>query len=185
MNLLGRVGTYAAHPDPRTAACNMIALVVAWNQPLYPFYIYWLVGGDAWSASWTFLSTPFFLSVPWVSRHSGVAGRAMLPLVGVANGMVSAKAFGVASGVELFLIACAMIAVLAFRRREWRIASGLLAVMAASLALHGYYGAPLGAFSASNYKSFYHLNAWSVACLCLFVAWRLGAAIRSEARSAS
>jgi hypothetical protein len=185
MKLFGWVSVYTAHPDPRTAACNMIALVVAWNQPFYPFYIAWLVGGDAWSACWTFLSTPFFVAVPWVSRRSAIAGRALLPLTGIVNGIVSAKAFGTASGVELFLLPCVLIAVLAFRPREWRICAAVVALAAASLCLHSHYGTPFGRFSAADYGRLFHLNAWSVATLTLFVLWRLGMAIRTGARASS
>ena len=185
MRFLGRIGSYAANPDPRAAACNMVALVVAWNQPLYPFYVLWLVGGDAWAACWTFLSTPFFVAVPLLARRDPLAGRVLLPLTGIANTMLSAKAFGVASGVELFLLPCALIAMLAFRLNEWRFSLGLVAFAAAAALLHGQYGAPLGRFSPADYGRFFHLNAWSVATLCAFVAWRLGAAIRSGARRSS
>jgi hypothetical protein len=183
MRAWDRISAYAAHSDPRAAACNMIALVVAWNQPLYPFYIAWLVGGDPWSACWTFLSTPFFVAVPFVSRRSCTAGRAMLPVVGIANGIVSAKAFGTSSGVELFLLPCVFIAALAFRPSEWRISVAVILLALASLGLHDAYGTSFGRFSDADYGRFFHLNAWSVATLTAFVLWRLGSAIRSEARS--
>jgi hypothetical protein len=185
MSVLGRIGAYAANLDPRAAACNMIALVVAWNQPLYPLYVLWLVGGDAWAACWTFLSTPFFVAVPWLARRNALAGRLLLPLTGIANGMLSAKAFGVASGVELFLLPCLLIAILALRPAEWRWAAGLILLSGAVLSLHAHYGAPLGHFSATDYPRFFHLNAWSVATLCVFILWRLGDAIRSEGRTSS
>ena len=37
------VGAYTAHPDPRVASCNSIALLVASNQPFYPLYVYFSV----------------------------------------------------------------------------------------------------------------------------------------------
>ncbi len=174
---------YAAHPDPRAESCNWIALVVASNQPIYPFYVLWLVGGDWRVAFWTFLSTPFFLAVPAVAKRNSVAGRALLALAGIANGVVSAKAFGVASGVELFLIPCALIGLLAFRRSEWR---GAMAVLAACLgwaALHGVYGAPLGQFDAGDYAAFQRLNAYSVAGLSFVVVWSLGRAALRRTRN--
>jgi hypothetical protein len=65
-------------------------------------------------AYWTFLPTPFFACVPVVARRNAVAVRNLLPLIGIANGILSTKAPGVASGVELFLIPCRLIACLAF-----------------------------------------------------------------------
>lgn len=177
-----RLRAYPAHPDPRAEACNWIALVVASNQPIYPFYLLWIVGGDWWISVWTFLSTPFFLAVPALARRHSAAGRALLPLTGIGNGVVSAKAFGVASGVELFLIPCALIALLAFRRSEWRPMALVLTVAAATLLLHGHYGAPLGRFDAGQYAAFLRLNAYSAAGLSFVVAWSLGrAALRDRA----
>jgi len=176
-----RLGDYAAHPDPLTAACNRIALLVALNQPLYPLYLWWLVGGDWWVSGWTFLSTPFFAGVPAMARRNPLVGRALLPLTGIANGMVSAKAFGTASGVELFLIPCALIAVLGFHRREGRVSAILLAVAALILLLHGDYGVALGRFSLVQYADFARLNAYSVAGLSVAILWML---IRARVSSA-
>lgn len=173
-SLLARLGAYAAHPDPRAESCNWIALVVASNQPIYPFYLLWIVGGDWWISAWTFLSTPFFLAVPALARRHGAAGRALLPLTGIGNGIVSAKAFGIASGVELFLIPCTLIALLAFRRAEWRWMLAVLAAAGGALLLHGRYGAPLGQFSAEQYAAFFRLNAWSAAGLSVVILWSLG-----------
>ena len=168
-----RLGDVLAHDDPLTAASNRIAHLVAWNQPLYPLYLWWLVGGDWWVSCWTFLSTPFFAGVPIVARRHGLAGRAMLPLTGVANGLISLKAFGEASAVELFLIPCALIALLSFRASEWRIAAAVLAaILVASLA-HGRLGAPLGHFTAGQYLHFRHLDMYSVAGLSIVALWSL------------
>ncbi|WBO23829.1 hypothetical protein [Sphingomonas abietis] len=180
MTLLRRVRDYAAHPDPLTAACNRVALLVASNQPFYPLYLWWIVGGDWQVACWTFLSTPFFAAVPAMARRNALAGRAMLPLTGIANGILSAKAFGAPSGVELFLIPCGLIACLAFRSSGRRIGAVLLAVTALAGLLHGHYGAPLGHFDASDYAHFRRLNAISVAMLSAMIVWSL-----SRARSSS
>src|SRR5215217_933957 len=91
------VRTYISHPDPRVAAANVIALLVASNQPFYPLYLFWLVSEDITPAWFTFLSTPFFLAVPEVARRSSVAGRALLPLAGIGNSVLSAWLFGVPS----------------------------------------------------------------------------------------
>ena len=67
-----RITAYVAHEDSRTASANLIALVVASNQPLYILYLYALIGGGEKLAPsfLTLLSTPFFLAVPFVSRLS-------------------------------------------------------------------------------------------------------------------
>lgn len=88
---------YAYHCDPRVAAANVISLLVASNQPFYPLYIFWLVSSDITAAWFTFLSTPFFVAVPAVARWNDAAGRALLPLTGIGNTMLSAWLFGTAS----------------------------------------------------------------------------------------
>lgn len=183
--LLGRLRSYASHPDPRAESCNWIALAVASNQPIYPLYLLWAVGGDWWVAAWTFLSTPFFLAVPAVARRHGAAGRALLPLAGIGNGVVSAKAFGVASGVELFLIACALIGLLAFRGAERRWTIGIWAVAAGAALLHNHYGPPFGRFDAAQYADFFRLNAYSVAALCGLILLSLGRIAWRERRNRS
>ena len=171
MSLLRGFAAYASHPDPLAAASNRIALLVASNQPFYPLYLWWIVGGDWWASFWTFLSTPFFASVPIVARRNALAGRAMLPLTGIANGMLSAKMFGDASGVELFLIPCGLIALLAFRRAEWPVTALLLAATVIAALAHGHYGLPFGTFNAEEYAHFRRLNAFSVAALSATLLW--------------
>lgn len=177
---LRRLAAYAAHPDPATHACNRIALLVASNQPFYPLYLWWVVGGDWPVACLTFLSTPFFAGVPFAARRSARRGRALLVLAGVANGMLNAKAFGTASGVELFLIPCGLIALLGFDRTERRTQSLLLLAVAIAALVHGHYGAPLGRFDAPQYARFFRLNAISVIALSGAIVWLL-----SRARTAS
>ena len=62
------VGAYAANPDTRVASCNAIALLVASNQPFYPLYVYFSVSAHIAPTLLTFLSTPFFLAIPAISR---------------------------------------------------------------------------------------------------------------------
>jgi hypothetical protein len=165
-----RVTAYAGHHDPMVAACNMIALVVASNQPFYPLYVYWAVSEHIAPTFFTFLSTPFFLAVPALARRSPTAGRALLPLAGVANTVLSAKVFGQASGVEIFLIPCALIAATFFRPSERLIAFILIGLaMLAYLGFDGLYGAPVHAYSPSEYSAFLRLNAMSAGTLTVFV----------------
>ncbi len=173
MNLFAWLDASVADGDPLTAACNRIARLVAWNQPLYPVYLWWLVGGDWRVSFWTFLSTPFFAGVPLVARRNAWAGRAMLPLTGVANGLVSVKAFGDASWVALFLIPCTLIAVLGFRRHEWRTTAALIGVILAASLAGEHFGPPLGRFTPEQYTHLRHLNMYSVAGLSIFALWSL------------
>jgi hypothetical protein len=161
---------YAAHDDPLVATANLIALVVVSNQPFYPLYVYWIVSPEIAPTFWLFLSTPFFAAVPAVSRISPVAGRALLPLAGIANTMLSAKVFGVSSGVEMFLIPCVLIGLVVFRpSQKWiGIVIAGFAFLVFSV-LHGRYGAPAHVYTAEEYASFVKLNAGSVGTLTVFV----------------
>jgi hypothetical protein len=161
---------YAAHDDPLVASANLIALVVVSNQPFYPLYLYWLVGPDIAPSCWLFLSTPFFAAVPAIARLDKTAGRALLPLAGIANTALSAKVFGVASGVEMFLIPCVLIGFVLFRPSERLIGLALagLAFLTFTL-LHGRYGAPVHVYTPEQYASFVKLNATSVGTLTAFV----------------
>ena len=168
-----RVTDYAAHDDPPTEAANWIALVVAWNQPFYPLYLWWIVGADKIAPSFlTFLSTPFFAAVPAVSRRHPLAARILLPLTGIANGIVSTKALGVASGVEIFLLPCALIGAALFRRSE-RVAGLAIVVLSAAAYFipHGFYGMPLVAYSAADNAGMQGLNALSAATLVVFMGF--------------
>jgi hypothetical protein len=182
MALGSAVRAYIAHPDPRVAAGNLIALVVAWNQPFYPLYLYWVVGPDIGVSFLTLLSTPFFAAVPAVTRRHSLLGRALLPLTGIANTVLSAKAFGEASGVELFLAPCLTIAALLFRRAERAVMFALVGLgLAAYLGLHGRYGPPLHLYSAEEYSRFFGLNAFSVLTLSAFVGIAFAGAFADDA----
>lgn len=165
-----RVAAYAAHDDPMVAACNLIALVVASNQPFYPLYVYWAVSDHVWPTFFTFLSTPFFLAVPAIARRYSKTGRALLPIAGMANTILSAQVFGTASGVEIFLIPCALIAATFFKASERVVAFVLIgAALLVYLGLTGRYGAPMHTYSASEYQAFFRLNAMSAGTLTVFV----------------
>lgn len=168
--LTAMVRAYAHHRDPRVAAANVISLLVASNQPFYPLYLFWLVSADI-SAAWlTFLSTPFFLAVPAVARRNDVAGRALLPLVGIGNTVLSAWLFGTASAVEIFLVPCGVIGLLLFRPRERVVALALAALaFGVFLLLHDAYGQPLARYDAAQYAALARLNLVSACMLTAFV----------------
>jgi hypothetical protein len=160
------VGAYAANPDTRVASCNAIALLVASNQPFYPLYVYFSVSAHIAPTLLTFLSTPFFLAIPAISRRSPVFGRALLPLTGLANVVASAKAFGAASGVVMFILPCALIAAAFFRPSERVFAFALLALaLAIFLGIDSPVLAPLHTYSQNEYAAFVRLNVLSASAL--------------------
>lgn len=176
------IAAYARHPDPRVAAANAIALLVASNQPFYPLYVWWLVSDTIWPTFVTFGSMIFFLAVPAMSRLDGRAGRALLPLTGIANTVLCAKVFGVDSAVEIFLIPCAVLALVLFRPSERPTAFALAGLAAAAyLILPDFYGAPAVVYSPEEYDSFARLNVMSAAALTALVAlWFSGLLAEAE-----
>lgn len=170
-SLTAGVRAYAHHPDPRVSAANVISLLVAFNQPFYPLYLFWLVSDDIEPAWFTFLSTPFFLAVPAVGRRNSTAGRALLPLAGIGNTALSACLFGIESAVEIFLIPCGMVAILLFRPQE-RFARLALAALAFGIFLlrHHAYGSPLVIYDATEYTTLARLNVVSAGALTAFIA---------------
>jgi hypothetical protein len=177
-----RVADYAAHEDPLTNAANWVAIVVAWNQPFYPLYLWAVVGGDkVWPAFLTFLSTPFFLAVPAVAKRHSLAARIMLPVTGIANGIVSAKAFGVGSGVEIFLIPCALLGAALFRPTERATGLAVVALSAAAYLVPArVFGQSLADYSAADNTGMAGLNAASAAVLVVFIGLLLSGAVATS-----
>jgi hypothetical protein len=166
------IGAYAAHPDPRAAMANSVALVIVSNQPFYPLYVYWAVSPVIAPAYLTFLSTPFFAAVPAAMRRSPLLGRALLLVAGIGNTLLCRVAFGPASGVEVFLFPCLMLALLLFRRAERAFALGF-----ATLAFIAYLlpatllGAPVHLYEPSDYAALQRLNFLSAASLTVLIGW--------------
>lgn len=161
---------YADHPDPRARLANTVSLLVASNQPFYPLYLYWLVSEHVTPAWFTFLSTPFFLAVPALARRSSLAGRALLPLAGIGNGVLCAKLFGVQSAVEIFLIPCVVLSLLLFRPSERLWGYGLAALTTlAYFGLHDRYGSAAYPYSADEYAAMARLNIASASALTAII----------------
>ena len=174
--LVSKVQEYTENPDPLANAAGTIAIVVAGNQPFYPLYLHAIVGAAAWPAWLTLLSTPFFLMVPAIARRNSLAGRALLPIAGVANTVLCVKLFGVASAVELFLLPCLLLGSLLFRPGErTAMLLVLLLPVAAYLGLDWNLGPPVAVFSAEEYGSVVSVHAVSVAALIALVGLRFGA----------
>lgn len=157
------VRRYCDHPDPRVAANNAIAVMVGANGPLYPVYVWLLVGSAFWPALLTLCSTPLFLLVPAVSRRAPLAGRAMLPIVGIVNTLVCIKALGEPSGVVLFLLPCILIPAMTLRPRE-RVLQLILISLPSLIYLlgRGHYGASLYPYTQAQYAGLASLNTASV-----------------------
>lgn len=173
-----RLAAYIQSDDPLVAASNVIALVVAANQPFYPLYIRWLVGDDHGLSFITFVSTPFFLAVPAVARLSSLAGRALLPIIGILNTLACAQAFGAASGVELILCPCAMIAAMSLRQSErWTMLAILGLALGGLALLHDSAMAASTLFSSAQYATFLSLNVWTTAGLIVLAALRYSSAL--------
>jgi hypothetical protein len=173
------IAGYAANPDPRVASCNTIALLVASNQPFYPLYVGFSVSRHIAPTLLTFISTPFFLAIPAISRRLPVFGRVLLPLTGLANVVVSAKAFGAASGVAMFIVPCALIAAAFFRPSERVFAFGLLALaLAIFLGMDTYSFVSIHVYSQTEYAAFVRLNALSAGALVALLGLMLSGLVK-------
>jgi hypothetical protein len=182
-SIRGRLETYAAAEDPLTGASNRLALIVASNQPFYPLYVWWVTGEATPLLALTFLSTPFFVATPAVSRRFPQLGRLWLPAIGALNTFFCAYVFGEASGVELFLAPCLIIAMLSCRASQRRaLALYLAGVFGGFALLHGRYAAPLYRSGQAQYEALLTLNAYSAAILSIIAAWMLYRA-RSESQA--
>ena len=168
----GWLGRYAAHEDPLVAAGNFVALVLAWNQPFYPLYLWFIVGSDAWVALPDVLSSVFFFAIPAIARRHPLLGRALLPLFGVANILIAEILLGENTGLWLLLFPCGMLAAQLFtwRERWWMLALSALPLVA-WLATRGRLGSPPVTFSAEQLASIMTMNAVSAFALLTFFGW--------------
>jgi hypothetical protein len=169
-----RMTSYAADGDPLTAASNRLALILTSNQPFFPFYVFWVTGETSPLLALTFLSTPFFLASPWIAKRFPGVGRLWFPAVGAINTFFCAAIFGVASGVELFLAPCLVIAALSCRATERRALSAYVAILVGTfILLHGRYGTPLFLADPDQLVALRNLNAYSAAILSVIAIWML------------
>ena len=161
-----RLNGYLGNPNPLAEIGNSGAFVVWSNQPFYPIYVAAVVGmADAWPSLLTWLSTPLFFSVPLVARRHPLGARALFVVAGLANTLLSAKAFGPSTEVAWFLVPCVIIAVTFFRSAEWKVAAALTVLCGLAGLAVGHLGTPLHAYDAAQGTSLAHLNIWSVSAL--------------------
>lgn len=170
-----RVATFAGDPDPLTEASNQLALIVASNQPFYPLYVKWVTGEASPFLALTFLSTPFFIASPWIARRFPGVGRLWFPTVGAINTFFCTAIFGIASGVELFLVPCMIIAALSCRAGERRALLVCIAMIVGTfILLHDRYGAAFFQTEPARLAALKALNGYSAVILSVISVWTLG-----------
>lgn len=182
--LLARLRAYAAHEDPLVATANLVALVVAGNIPFYPVYHLALLGWDGWPSLFEALAAPLFFAIPWVSRRSSLAGRALPPLIGVANTLFCMKIMGQASGNALFFVPCVVAAALSFRATErWIMLPLVWLPVAAFLFSIDRLGPPLAPFTDAEFATMLRLNAVSAGVFVGFLGMLYGRSGTESARA--
>jgi hypothetical protein len=165
---------YAAHPDPPTAAINLIAIIIAWNGPFYPLYVIALLGKAGFVSLVTIAASPVFFAVPWLARRNDTVGRFALPSIGVVNTIWCTKLFGVNSGIPLFFLPCIVLAAFLFRARERVVGLCLIGcAMAPILVPQKFYGAALLPLSLDDTAQLARLNLVSVTMLFGLLALQL------------
>lgn len=181
---IATIRAYAAHPDPRAAIANTVALVIVSNQPFYPLYLLWAVSPVVTPSYVTFLSTPLFAAVPAVMRRNSVLGRTLLLVAGIGNTLLCRAAFGAGSGVEVFLLPCLTLALMLFHRSERAFAFGFTALSFAAYLLPAVWlGAPIHHYEIDEYAALQRLNFLSAASLTALIAWLFAARLDTISRT--
>ena len=179
--MLSWLRAYTASDHPRVSAGNTIAMVLAWNQPYYPLYLWWIVGRGAWIGIPDAFSGLLFSAVLAIARRSGLLGRVALVVLSVANVAFVSMILGEAAGVQLLYLPCGMLAAILFGWRE-----RLVMLLMTSLPLvvwlltRGRLDLPPIRFSAEAYQSLFTLNAVSSGILMVFFGWMLAGIDKAE-----
>ncbi len=164
---------HLASVDPKTAAAVSIAWLVVANKPIYPLYVWWLVGSGTAVAAATALSAPLFLAIALGAAKRPLAARIALPLVGAMDTVFATLLFGRASGAELFFVPCLLLAVCAFPPVERRRVRMLVVVLFLTfVVVHEVVGPGGGPWTAAQVALVREMNILAVASLSAFIAWR-------------
>lgn len=171
------IGRYVAATDPVMRANNALALLVASNQPFYPFYVRFFAGPDGGATFLTLLTTPLFVAVPWLSRRSPRLALASVPVIGLANAALATLALGNSVGIDLFIVPCLAVALLVADRESFRIAfPAALTALAGFLLVHLADTTPLHTYSDEVRGSLYRFNALAVTGLTAYIVFSLSVA---------
>lgn len=168
MKAIDALRAYGAHADPATRIANTIALLVGFNGPFYPLYVWFLVPEAGPVALATMVMSPVFLAIPWLSRRSAAAARAALPVAGLLNTVWTAALLGPATGVGAFAFPCIALAVLCWREPQLMLALLGFGLMAQQAVLRMPID-PLAGLAAASQALLESLNVISVGALMAFV----------------
>ena len=178
MRALAALRAYGAHADRATRIGNTIALLVGFNGPFYPLYVWFLVPEAGPAALATMAMSPAFLAIPWLSRRSAAAGRAALPFAGLTNTVWTAALLGPATSVGVFAFPCIALAGLCWR--EPRLMLGLLgAGLATQQAVLYMPLDPLAGLSVASQALLESLNVTSVGALMAFIVMTVAREMRA------
>ncbi len=162
---------------PLAAASASTAWVIVANKPIYPLYVWWLIGDHVASSLWTLTAWPLFLALALGAPRWPLAARIGLPLVGLFDTVFSEIMFGAASGVQAFFAPCAALAALSFRSDEAWVSRGLTAAAFVAFALLRWLALPgLHPWPPNETAALVTLNLYSAASLTAFVGLRFAPA---------
>ena len=169
----GGIYRYAAHPDPLAEASNWSAITIGTHLPFWPLYVWWSAGLQAFpTALLTVALAPVFLLIPLLSRRNSLLGRIGMPAAGIANTVWTVWILGISSGTELFLMPCAAVAALLFRRSErWLMIGLTLLPLAVWYVLRDHAPAPLHHYGPDAASRLFTLNAVSIGVLICLFGW--------------
>ena len=173
---LDRLRRYVRHDDPLAEASNDVALLVGTHLPFWPLYLLWSAGTKTLPVSLlTMTLSPVFCLMPLLTRSHPLAGRVGVVLAGIANTILTCWVLGTNNGTQLFLLPCAALAAISFRRQErvWMVTLGLLPI-AVWYGLRMNLLPSLAHFEGADVESIFTLNSISVVVLLTAYGWLQG-----------
>ncbi len=169
--MLARFKTAMQNPDERLMSVNVFALLLASNQLLYAPSLELMIGGQG-HYGWPVAATaPAFAATLWISRHSSLAARLWLPLMGIVDTIVAQLALGSNSGVWIFLLPSLTLAGFLLDRRERYFLAALGTVAIAVLL---FLPAGRDVLAPDTAIAVARINAGSALILTGFIGWVFG-----------
>lgn len=162
---------------PLAGASASTAWVLVANKPLYPFYVWWLVGADVAASLWTLAAWPLYLAVALAARTRPLGARVGLVLAGIADTAFAEAMYGASSGVEAFLVPCGALAALSFRAEEAWVSRLLTGAAFSAFVVSRFLSLPgLHPWPPAQAATLLALNLYSAASLTAFVGLRFASA---------